>query len=493
MALPLIPFASSIISWLFTQIYRFLISEVILFLLGLGLVFFAEEIQDFVRESIIDPINEFIDSILDSTEDYLFGLISDFKKTFEPVLTALTEKINDTFDVDIDILLSLQEVALVIDNYVNTLASTINVSLSAYIETLLNPIKEDIKNVKTDIDNIISDLSDIETSINTELKTAWTDTVKPVQDYIDTTIGLTSASQTFLNNTSNIADFAAAELEEGKVIDSAFITAYKISINNKVNTETEQLKNAVNNIIQLPDLSFPDSLNIELDSIQSIITTLNNIKTSLSNSLEIVNGLIKKIERYIMTTLIIKLRVDLEAYAKSFFAVAWAIKLEEFRQTLRDDTETLKTDFDNFVSGYKEELTEKFGDLKKDIAQNGTDLISKITPDLIKPRLVRLTEKLEDHASKAGDLLKNVNIGEYVQDLDNVDSILVSLPDLTHQAEPAKKKPDTLELGDCYRMLVNYFSRPERIAIALSIADNDMKLDAKSFYDDVLARLDNDE
>lgn len=518
----------SIIRWILQAVARWLIGRMVWILFLYTAAYFAEQIRAFVA-LMFGWFNNFVVAILDQVLDYIWIVISFFQELMTDTLTEIEEFTNSKLEaIDVDFIISLPEMAKKIDDFVHFIGDSLVAGLSAYIDAYLNPIYEELQQTSDEIINIrdsitsIADAMELEingivfvieqakTGLQEQLNAAWAEGFDNALSGIRATWGKIQdvwlGVATLLNTGADeIADHSIKDLYVGKVITQEDIDAQR----NSVFTFThEKLILLFPDFGALPnvDLSTPYPPQLDFFLLDSVIAKAETLRAQIEglrqmiinrfgplldylNNTEIkLKGIRDAIEQWIVTVWLVRVKTELEAWVRDFTIVAWAVAFDQWRTEVAQEFIKKKGEIRDAATERKENARAYMNNKKQEIADYQEKLVSEIDREHLERMYKESIESIFDHGAEIDQEIEQINIAEFVKDAGEVDYILERLKLREHNSGPNVMQPEEWTLDDLYRISVNYHTRPERIALALIIAEKDLSYSAKEFYDKLWER-----
>jgi len=209
----------------------------------------------------------------------------------------------------------------------------------------------------------------------------------------------------------------------------------------------------------------------------------------IDTHIQAMNAFRKQIEHDVSTWFSI-LRTDLESWGRNFFLHIWAMALDEYREEMRDEYKRLRENLNQKEVEEKEAARLFMDETKNEIYKIERQLLSIFTEAWFEARFKEAVESIFDYSSDLEDEVAQVNIADFINDVQNVDDILVKFKARTHKSEPFIEYPTDWSLDDLYRIAVNYHSRRERLELMLILAEKDLLLDPRQFFDRIKQKED---
>lgn len=479
--------------WLIKFIVKYLIIQIILIIIA----YFAADLIHKLTEKIAEKIkenNNFILQNIFNIEDMLFRLQHNVYELLIRIWTELKEKIEAALDAflpeKLEVIIKMMNLAAWIDTIISDIIEESKRIVYESVFTFTSPIA----NKLWDIINLINR---IEYRIETETRKIYDGVVQSVQTQVD---AFNAKIMNLFNQINSMVDFfnqsifeirAAIENNNGEIPqkntqliswilankDSAdfesdlsgkldeIYTPIHIEWDKYVYTLTPDVNEYILQI-EFPPFSF---------DISTLIPEIGQLRMELNQIRELLNNLPSDAaDRFI-------------SLFPDFFKPILANRIRQILIIAITNALLLKKqEVEAFFSDFQGQLLKEMEEGKQKIIAETKEIIRKIEefelnlvaklPEILKPQLQKAVETLEKLIiEKQNEVI--VNVDKYITDTSEVDHLLESFPKHL-KAKPSPNKFDTADwtIQDMYRMLVNYFTREERIALITYLFSQDVEV-----------------
>lgn len=502
-------FARPVLVWIMRFLIGLIISNVIMWLLRYNLSNLLEQfnqiIKSWLNEKVtyimtnILKINDWLDAVFNRLFNYIDVLIEEFEQTIETLLSDIEYYINRVIDNP--------QIILTIDNLLHdiliqasqTIYSTVQsiVALipfnnaAALITTLVNQFDDlkqqiDIKNLQlwaALIDPINSTVATINSNLSTMFDTLNA-SVSVCNNNIETIESLINTACNQLNAHNNSLEQKKADVLQ--LIQSDALTPLEkkaqlklflyIETPEELNTDFTQFRTEprqINRENYIASITLPD-INQFYFTVSDYLPDLTELKNNLISTQTELNTLSQDVLNAIDASLPAILKGTIEAKLKNLIIISLTQAVYQLKlriTTMIDDKITaVQTEKENDKQDIIEEAQE-IRDALQSFEQSQYDKIEI----LLSPEIEKIIQAITEGINETEQSIQ-VNVDDVLPDTTELDSILTTFPNIPANPDPNITDSKLWDIADIYRILCNYFSRSQRIALLILLFEQDLHI-----------------
>ncbi len=459
-----------LIKWIARKVMGMLVWQLIFWIAGAGIGWMIINLQKDLAQAIHESNNKIVARIF-KFQDFVFGYVHNIFLQIDALIEDIQNKILDTLSAmlpeQIELILTVINYAQWLDTLTSEIMDSMADAVRDTVASVSDPIAKQIEGVWRKIKGIYDSLQ----GVNEAIKSTY-------QTIVDSIL----AQQTIYNN--NIIGSLFGKIDGAFAFINADVDTIRALVEAGEPVEWENFKYSAERFgisrtnyqlnLQIPP--FPD--------IPALVTAIQelgeaaDIIFSLHQKIESLPGNVRKkfVEYYPSF-----LRTSLEEKITRLLIIAITRALLEQREKIHSYFIEIRQKTEDIMVNMKTKIIEEGKRIRDAITEAELELINKL-PDILRPALVKQVEKIKDQVIKSQEEIL-VNIDQVLMDTRAVDHIIERIKTYPYGPEPIKFDAAKWTLSDVYRILNHYFYKEERMALALLLMDQDLKIEAEQIKD----------
>lgn len=497
-------FARPVLVWIMRFLIGLIISNVVMWLLRYNLSNLLEQFNQVIKSWLSDKvnyimtnilkINEWLDAIFNRVFTLIDVLVEEFEQAVETLLSDIEYYTNRVIDnpqiiLTIDNLLhdiltqSSQAVYLAVQNAVSSIPFSNLTNITSNLITQFDNLKQqiDIKNIElwsTLIDPINStvatnnsNISNLFTSLNAPVSVC-NNNIETIESLINSACNQLDAH----NNSLEQKKSTALQMIEAGTTKAELRAFLCIETPQELNTNFAQFRTnppQINKDDYIASITLPD-INQFYFSVSDYLPNLTELKNNLISTYTELNNLSQNVLNAIDASLPSILRGTLEAKLRNLVIISLTQAIYQLKLRLVTMIDEKITAVQTAKEEDKQEIVneaEQMRNALQDFEQSQYDKIES----LLSPEIEKIIQDITQGINETEQSIQ-VNVDDALPDTTELDSILTTFPNIPANQDPNITDSKLWDIADIYRILCNYFSRSERVALLILLFEQDLHI-----------------